>query len=84
MLTRVSNSFSMALGKKSVTVSRTDVYRDTVTKTLLAEMAFPRRTYSMNVMNKMILLAQKKDAMLRPRRYELIMIFEISFLKQVT
>ncbi|KAF3857371.1 hypothetical protein F7725_009230 [Dissostichus mawsoni] len=44
MLTRLSNSFSMALGKKSVTVSRTAVYSDTVTNTRLAVMVFPSRT----------------------------------------
>lgn len=82
MLMAASDTFSIAEGKNNVTVRRTAVYRDTVTNTRLAEMVFPNSTYMRNVTNRMILLATKNEAMFSPRRYELLMIFEISFLKE--
>lgn len=80
-LTRLSKSFSMALGKKRVMVRRTLVISDTVTKTRLAVMVLPSNTYTMKMMKTMTLLAEKKDAMLSARRYELFMILPISLLR---
>lgn len=67
-LTRLSKSFSTALGNNRVTVRRTLVYSDTVVKTRLAVMALPSSTYTVKVMKTMTLPAEKKEAVLAARR----------------
>lgn len=81
VLTTVSDNFSTASGKNRATVSLTVPYSDTVTKTLLAVMLLPSNTWTVNVANTMILLLAKKEAMLNPRKWELLRIWLISFLE---
>lgn len=74
----------MAKGKKSVMLSLTAPYSETAMKILLGVKVFPVRTKTHTVKKMIILLATKKDAIFRPRRYELVIILEISFLKKKT